>query len=169
MVKTKKLFSMTLIVSLVVVAAFVGAISAQAQGTVNILATLGGTTDPAAGTYTYNDGTSVTFTATADAANVFQNWIISTAAGSSSVTDNPITLPIVAGTTYDIQAVFSPILPPPGVTNIPTNLATAAIVVVLAGAGGTTSSSTRNLRISRRNIASATRQCLTAAGSSLTG
>ena len=138
MVKTKKIFAMTLIVSLVVVAAFVGAISAQAQGTVNILATLGGTTDPAAGTYTYNDGTSVTFTATPDAANVFQNWIISTAAGSSSVTDNPITLPIVAGTTYDIQAVFAPILPPPGVTNIPTNMATAAIVVVLAGAGGTT-------------------------------
>ena len=46
---------------------------------------------------------------------------------------------MTAGTTYDIQAIFAPILPPPGVTNIPTNMATAAIVVVLAGAGGTTS------------------------------
>ena len=138
MVKSKKIFVLTLIASLLVVAAFAGTISAQSQGTANILDSIGGTTDPAAGTHTYNDGTSVTLTATPDVTSVFTNWIISTDAGSSVVTENPVTLPVVAGTTYDIQAVFTPLLPPTGVTSLPTNLATAAIVVVLAGAGGTT-------------------------------
>ncbi len=58
MVKSKKIFALTLIVSLLVVAAFAGTISAQSQATVNILDSIGGTTDPAAGTHTYNDGTS---------------------------------------------------------------------------------------------------------------
>jgi len=140
MVKSKKIFALTLIVSLLAVAAFAGIISVKAvsQATVNILDSIGGTTDPAAGTHTYDDGTSVTFTATPDGTSVFLNWLISTDAGSSTVTENPVTLPVVGGTTYDIQAVFSPLLPPPGITGLPTNMGTAAIVVVLAGAGGTT-------------------------------
>jgi hypothetical protein len=138
MVKSKKIFALTLIVSLIAVAAFVGIISAQSKATVNILASIGGTTDPTDGTHQYDDGTSVTFTATSDGTSVFQNWVISTDAGSSSVTENPFTLPVAGGTTYDIQAIFSPLLPPPGITSLPTNIATAAIVVVLAGAGGTT-------------------------------
>ena len=138
--KSKKLFALTLITSLLVLAAFAGVVSvkAQSQATVIVLASIGGTTDPAPGTTTYADGTSVTFTATPDAADVFQNWIIDTTAGSSVVPENPVTLPVQAGTTYNVQAVFAPLLPPPGVTGLPTNMATAAIVVVLAGAGGTT-------------------------------
>ncbi len=138
--KSKKLFALTLMASLIVLAVFASVVSvkAQSQGTVVVLASLGGTTDPAAGTTTYADGTSVTFTATPDSAYVFQNWVIDTDAGSSIVPENPVTLPIVAGTTYNVQAVFAPLLPPPGVTGLPTNMATAAIVVVLAGAGGTT-------------------------------
>ena len=138
MVKCKKFLALTMIIALVAVATFAGVLSAQTQATVNMLASIGGTTDPAAGTTTYADGTSVTFTATPDTASVFNNWIISTDAGSSTVADNPITIPVVGGTTYDIQAVFAPLLPPPGVTNLPTNLETAAMVVVLAGEGGPT-------------------------------
>lgn len=138
--KSKKLFALTLITSLLVLAAFAGVVSvkAQSQATVIVLASIGGTTDPVPGTTTYADGTSVTFTATPDSAYVFQNWVIDTAAGSSVVPENPVTLPVQAGTTYNVQAVFAPLLPPPGVTGLPTNMATAAIVVVLAGAGGTT-------------------------------
>jgi hypothetical protein len=138
MVKSKKFFALTLIISLTVLATIAGVLNAQTQATVNILASIGGTTDPAAGTTTYADGTSVTFTATPDSGSVFNNWIIATGEGTSTVSENPITIPVVGGTTYDVQAVFSPLLPPPGVTNLPTNMATAAIVVVLAGAGGTT-------------------------------
>jgi hypothetical protein len=138
MVKSKKIFALTLIVSLIVVAAFASIISAQSQATVNILASIGGTTDPAEGTHTYNDGTSVTFTATPDSTSVFSNWIISIDAGSATDPNSEITIPVTGGTTYDIQAVFAPLLPPPGVASIPSNLATAAIVIVLAGAGGTT-------------------------------
>ena len=138
MFKSKKIFALTLIVSLLAVAAFAGVISAQSQATVDILSSIGGSTDPAAGTHMYDDGTSVMFTATPDPESVFQYWVIATDAGSSTVTENPITLPVVGGTTYNIQPVFSPLLPAPGVTNLPTNMATAAIVVVLAGAGGTT-------------------------------
>jgi hypothetical protein len=140
MMKSSKIFALTLLTTLIVFAALNASVinvKAQSQATVIVTPSLGGTTDPT-GTTTYADGTSVTFTATPDATAVFQNWIISTDAGSSAVTENPITLPVVGGTTYNVQAVFSPLLPPPGVTSLPTNMATAAIVVVLTGAGGTT-------------------------------
>jgi hypothetical protein len=140
MMKSSKIFALTLLTTLIVFAALNASVinvKAQTQATVIVTPSLGGTTDPT-GTTTYDDGTSVTFTATPDATDVFQNWIISTDAGSSAVTENPITLPVVGGTTYNVQAVFSPLLPPPGVTSLPTNMATAAIVVVLTGAGGTT-------------------------------
>jgi hypothetical protein len=137
MIKTKKIFAMTLLTSLLVMAVFASVTQAQGQATVNMLESIGGTTNPAPGTSTYADGTSVTFTATSDSSFFFINWIIGTADGSNIAADNPITIPVVGGTTYDVQAVFSPILPVPGVTTIPANLATAATVVVLAGAGGT--------------------------------
>jgi hypothetical protein len=136
MMKSKKIFALTILTSLIVLAAF-ASVSAQGQATVNILDSIGGTTDPAAGSYTYDDATPITFTATPDANSVFANWIISTAEGSSIATDSSITIPVVGGTTYDVQAIFSPLLPPPG-ANIPSNLATAAIVIVLSSAGGTT-------------------------------
>ncbi len=135
--KSKKTIALTLLTTLLIVAAFAGVIQAQGQATVNMLESIGGTTEPAAGTTTYDDGTSVTFTATPDSASVFVNWIFSTADGSNVAYDNPITFPVSG--TYDVQAVFAPLLPVPGVTAIPSNLGTAAIVVVLAGAGGTTS------------------------------
>jgi hypothetical protein len=140
MMKSKKIFALTLLTSLIVLAAFASVVSvnAQSQATVIILPSVGGTTDPAAGTTQYADGTSVTFAATSDATSVFQYWILSTSAGSSVVPEASITLPVVGGTTYTLQAVFQPLLPPPGVTSLPTNMATSAIVVVLAGAGGTT-------------------------------
>ncbi len=140
MIKSRKIFALTLLTSLILFAALnASVISAQSQATVNLLESIGGTatTDPT-GT-TFDDGTPVTFTATPDAAYAFVNWIISTAEGANIASTNPVTIPVTGGTTYDVQAVFAPLLPPPGVTGLPTNLGAAAFVVVLAGSGGTTS------------------------------
>lgn len=114
------------------------AANAQGQATLVVLDSVGGTVSPS-GTNTYADGTAVTLTATAtDQTYVFVNWVISTDAGSSTSTENPLTLTAVGGITYAVQAVFQPIQAPPGGT-LPTSLTGAAIVVVLASAGGTVS------------------------------
>ena len=127
--------------SLLVLAALnvsVLSVKAQGQATVNVLASVGGSTDPAAGTTTYADGTSVTFTTTADTGYIFQFWIFSTDAGSNTATDPSVTIPVSGGVTYNVQAVFQRIqIPPSGVAV--TNFATAAIVVILPATGGTTS------------------------------
>lgn len=140
MYKTSKIFALTLLMSLLVLAtlnASVISVKAQGQATVNVLDSIGGTTDPAAGTTSYDDGTSVTFTATPDTAFAFVNWIFSIDEGSNIATDNPVTFPVSGGVTYDVQAVFQPIEPVPGAP-LPTDMANAAIVVVLVSGGGTT-------------------------------
>ena len=138
MIKSRKIFALTLLTSLIVFAALnASVISAQTQATVNVLQSIGGTTVPS-GTNTYADGTSVTFTATPDAAYQFANWILSTDAGANVTTTNPMTLSVIGGTNYTVQAVFAPVLPPPGIGGLPVNLASAAYVVVLSGTGGTT-------------------------------
>jgi len=139
MVKSK--FFATAILASILLLAIVnlGAIVVNAQGqeTVTILDAIGGTTDPAAGSYQYADGTTQTFTATADNSYIFAGWTILSSGGSSISTSNPLSLPIVSGSSYSIQANFDPILLPPGQIGLPTSMASAAIVVVLASAGGT--------------------------------
>jgi hypothetical protein len=136
--KSGKIFALTLLMSLLVLATLNVSVNAQSQATVTVVSSIGGTTDPAPGTTTYDDGITVTFTATAENGYIFVNWIFDTDAGSNVATDNPIDIPVTGGTTYNVQANFQPLLPAPPASNIPTNMATAAIVVVLGGAGGTT-------------------------------
>lgn len=139
MAKTK-FVGLILLVSLLLLAAIsfsVTNVEAQSKATVNVLDSIGGTTDPAAGTYSYNDGASVTFTALPGSAAIFSNWIISTDAGSRQSTDNPLTFPVSGGTTYNLQPVFN-IIQPVGSANLPKDNTTLAIVVVLGAAGGTT-------------------------------
>ena len=139
MMKSKKIFALTFITSLLLLAALnVSVLSAQTQATVIMVDTVGGSTDPAAGTHTYDDGTSVTFTATPDTGYVFQDWIFSIDQGANTATDASITIPVSGGVTYTVQANFVPIQVPPNGVPV-TNFATAAIVVVLTSAGGTTS------------------------------
>ncbi len=111
---------------------------AQGQATVIIHEALGGTTDPGPGTYTYNDGETVSILASAandqSGANVFQYWVVTTNQGSNIDTANPLTFTATGGTTYNVQAAFQPIIP----VNPGTNLTTAAIVIVLSAVGGTT-------------------------------
>ena len=143
MAKTKT-FSLLLLTSLLLLATlsvYAVNVQAQTQATVTILPSTGGTTDPAAGTYKYDDGTTVNLTATSDMQTglAFLNWVITTTAGSSTSTDNPLALPVTGGTTYTVQAVFQVIVPLPiGETRLPSDMANAAIIVILPAAGGTT-------------------------------
>jgi hypothetical protein len=138
--KTVSLFLLTSLLLIAALAVCAVNVQAQSQATVTILPSTGGTTDPAAGNYTYNDGTTVNLTATSDMQTglAFLNWVITTSAGSSTSTDNPLALPVSGGTTYTVQAVFQVIVPLPIGTKLPTDMANAAIIVVLDAAGGTT-------------------------------
>jgi hypothetical protein len=141
-IKNRKIFTLTALATVLLVAIMVPtflSVTAQGTATVVVLDTVGGTVTPA-GTTTYADGTAVTLTATAmDDTFVFSYWIVSSGAGSETVFDNPGTLTVAGGETYAVQAIFDVVQPPPGVQNLPNNIATAAIVVVLPSAGGTTS------------------------------
>jgi hypothetical protein len=109
----------------------------QNQAIVTILPSGGGNIDPAPGTYTYNDGTTITLSATANSTGSFANWIIFAGDSSSSSTDNPLSLKVSGGVTYTVQAVIVPVLTLPNATA--RNLTGAAIITILAASGGTTS------------------------------
>jgi hypothetical protein len=118
-------------------------VNAQASGTIVMLDSIGGTTNPAAGAASYPDGTEVQLTATpVDDSFFFVYWVIS-AETSATVYDNPTTITVAADVTYAVEAVFQPIQSPTG-GQLPSNLQTAAIVVVLPSAGGTTSPAAGN-------------------------
>jgi len=139
--KNFQVFALILLTSALLLMAMnpnIASVKAQGQATVTILTSVGGTTNPAAGTTTYNDGTVVTLTATAGTDFVFQNWEIITSTGGTIDTNNPTTLTVSGGVTYAVQAIFQPIQIPPGGVTV-TNPSAAAIVVVLAAVGGTTS------------------------------
>lgn len=112
---------------------------AQGSDTVVVYSSIGGTTSPDAGTYTYDDGSTQTFTATDGSGFIFQNWEIATAAGAVVSTDNPLDLTLNQSA-YAIQANFQPIIFT-GPVNLTINMATDAIVVVLGAVGGTVSPS----------------------------
>jgi hypothetical protein len=141
MAKTKYV-GLVLMSSLLLLAAsviYAGNALAQGQATVTILQSIGGTTSPGAGTYTYNDGTSVSISATGttDTGYTFANWIIMTSQGVRVSTDNPLTFTTSAGTTYTVQPNFNEITPI-NITSVQQNLANAAIVIILPAAGGST-------------------------------
>jgi hypothetical protein len=139
--KNKKVFALTALATVLLVAIMAPtflSVTAQGTATVVVLDTVGGTVTPA-GTTTYADGTGVSLEATAmDDAYIFSYWIVSSDSGSETLFDNPATLTVSGGQTYAVQAIFDVIQPPPGVQALPTNIASAAIVVVLPSAGGTT-------------------------------
>ncbi len=132
---------MTLLATLIVAAAFMMSVNAQTQATITMLDSVGGTTDPAAGTTTYNDGQVVTITATPDAGNSFLNWIISTPGATLNDPNPTTTVTVAAGTTYTIQAIFQAVSILPNVPYAPFVPGKDAVIGVLASAGGTTNPS----------------------------
>ena len=138
--KNKKIFTLTALAVLLVAIMAPTFLSVTAQGTatVVVLDTVGGTVTPA-GTTTYPDGTAVTLTATTMDDNfLFSYWIIAGDTSSETLFNNPATITVSGGQTYAVQAIFSVVEPPPGVPQLPDNMATAATVIVLPSAGGTT-------------------------------
>lgn len=138
--KISKIFALTLLSSVLLLSILspnIASVKAQGQASVTILDSLGGSTNPVAGTTNYNDGTAVTLTAIPLEGYVFVNWQIITITGANVVSDNPATLTVSGGVTYAIQAIFDVVQTAPGGLPV-TDYKSAAIVVVLAGAGGTT-------------------------------
>jgi hypothetical protein len=138
--KTLKILVFTLLTAallMTVISSSVPSVKAQGTDTVVVFASVGGTTDPIAGTYSYADGSTQTFTATAGDGFILQNWEVATAAGAYSTTDNPLVLTLNESG-YAIQANFAPIIFM-GPINVTLNTSTDAIVVVVGGVGGTVS------------------------------
>jgi parallel beta-helix repeat protein len=82
--------------------------------TLTITATVGGTTDPAAGTYGYTANSTVQVTATPEVNYLFDHWELDDVNVGSA---NPYSLLMDKG--YELKAVFSPIPPPLSVSISP--------------------------------------------------
>ena len=121
---------------------YVADVKAQNQATVNVFEATDGSIDPTPGTYNYNDGSGVVLTATPDANFVFANWIISTDASNDTATDNPHTLTVTGGVTYNVSAVFTSLFeePTPSAPTYPTptNPSPYGVVAILHAIGGHT-------------------------------
>lgn len=116
-------------------------VKAQTQATVVISDSIGGSTDPAPGTYNYDDGTPVILTATPDTAAgySFGQWIISTDDSSETQSDNSYTLTVTGNVNYTVTALFllpanEPIFPSSSL--LPAQ--SKAVLVVLHSVGGHT-------------------------------
>jgi hypothetical protein len=141
--KTAKVFALILLISTLLMVAFnpnIATVKAQTTATVTISESIGGTTDPGTGTTTYNDGATVTLTATPGSGFTFTYWQIASSAGSYVDYNNPATFTADATIgAYAAQATFVPLQTVPNLTAVSGSaLATAAIVVILTGVGGTT-------------------------------
>lgn len=66
-----------------------------------------GTTSPSAGTYSYDDGTTASVTATPNSGNYFKSWTVN----SATFTSNPLIL--IMDKDYVVVANFQPTQPPP--------------------------------------------------------
>ncbi len=141
--KGKVFIALILIASvLATVFPYIASVKAQNQATVNISDPTNGSTDPTPGTYNYNDGTGVALTATPDANFLFANWVISTDTSNDTVTDNPYTLTVAGGVTYNVSAVFVSFFsePTPAAPNYPGpgNTSAYGVVAILHAVGGYT-------------------------------
>jgi hypothetical protein len=121
-------------------AVFVAIAPAVTPGNVIIFESLGGTSNPGPGTYTYVTDAEVTLTATPNTGFEFQHWVISGGPIPAEhhgtivddiITDNPVTTHAVSGYSYNYQPVFSPVgfITPP--TGIPVEYLYAAIVILV--------------------------------------
>jgi hypothetical protein len=117
--------------------------SEAATATVVVNSATGGSTSPAAGTYNFPDGGSITLKATADSGYVFQYWIASGTGTqgheNTLIQDNPLTVTCGAGYTYNYQPVFTPEGTVTTTEGIPATYFYAAVIIlvilVIAGFG----------------------------------
>jgi hypothetical protein len=132
-------FAIILLTSLILLAGINAAsvFAQDSQATVNIVESLGGATDPGPGSHNYDNASEVVLTATPETNFVFLQWLIS-ADTDYTATNNPFTLTVAAGTTYNIQPVFQPTVVPFLPYTPPLDTSAFAIIEILASVGGTT-------------------------------
>ena len=135
-VKESKIVVFTVLTAALLMASLNSCIPVKAQGTatVDTFSSIGGTTSPAAGTYTnYTVGTTYTFTETPASGNSFLYWIVATAAGGATYTTPTLSYNITESTTL-IQAMFIPTTN----TTVSSSQTGAATVELLVSIGGST-------------------------------
>jgi hypothetical protein len=108
---TASIISVALLLILAITATSVGA---QTGSTINIeiLESVGGTTNPAPGAYQYAEGTVYTISAIPDEGWIFDHWVLTGdipgGRQSIEVLDNPVSGDCGYGYSYQYQAVFAP-------------------------------------------------------------
>ena len=116
--------------------------AATTTDSVTVFASCGGTTTPANnatgpyGTYTYNNDTAQTFTATAGTGFQFLCWVIVAASGPTTSTTNPLSYTL--SQSIAIQALFIPTSSTVSTTPTPTTIPSTYSVSVFTSVGGTT-------------------------------
>lgn len=138
--KNSKVFALIVLTSMLLMVAAVPwqNVNAATTYTVSMFSSCAGSTTPVGSsstgvaTYTYNAGSSQTFTATPSTGFTFLCWVIGTASGPTTNTTNPLTY------TVNSDIGLQPIFIPSSNTPIPTPPATAKSesVLVFASYGG---------------------------------
>jgi hypothetical protein len=144
--KNTKLFALILLTSMLLLVAISPAMqsvkAATTTDTVTVFASCAGTTTPANNstgpyaTYTYDNNTVHTFTATAGAGFQFLCWVIVAASGPTTSTTNPLSYTLTQP--IAIQALFIPTSSTVTPTPTPTTTPSQYSVAVFTSAGGTT-------------------------------
>jgi uncharacterized repeat protein (TIGR02543 family) len=121
----------------------------------------GGTTNPVPGTYTYDEGTSVSITATANSGSLFGGW-----SGDASGTTNPVTITMNGNKT--VTANFAKLVKPPispsGVKLTNRNVSMVEYVARLRWQANTANTGTITYRIYQIENGQATKIADVAAG-----
>jgi len=105
---------------------------ATSDAIVNVVDSIGGTTNPVSGTYHYANGTTISLEATPSSDYSFQYWVAVGEDGHATViSDNPTNIICGYGYTYSYQPMFAPKGTSPTSTSIP-EMYLYVIIAVLA-------------------------------------
>jgi hypothetical protein len=99
-----------------------------------VLDTMGGSTDPGPGTYSYLDGSTISLTATPDDGYDFVYWVTTseeTGGHPYTMTDNPTNIICGYGYTVEYQAMFAPSGTTSTTTGVPMEYLAVIIVLVI--------------------------------------
>ncbi len=113
-------------------------VSTPSAGSVVVLDSVGGLTDPQPGTYTYSTDAIVMLTATADDGFEFDHWVISGGPlpghgdlDNNVTTANPLETHAVSGYSYNYQPVFTPVGAEMQPSGVPSYIYAVIIILVV--------------------------------------
>jgi len=106
--------------------------TATSDAIVNVVNSIGGTTNPTPGTYYYANGSIINLQATASSGYDFQYWVAVGEDGhATTISDNPTNINCGYGYTYSYQPMFAPTGSTPASTSTP-EIYFYVIIAVLA-------------------------------------